>query len=215
MWKSAIGAAAILAIAGSSFVYAQQRFGFGGPDGPRWERGWHPSPDDMAAMADARIAALKAGLRLTPEQDKNWPAFEQAVRDIAKLHAERVAARQQLREERSDRDGREGDRAVNPFERLQRRADNMTQFSAALKRMADTGIPLYQSLDDSQKHRFIALARMLRPRPVMFGGMRGGDHGWFHHHRGDRDGWFDRYREDRRHERDGDRRGMNWEPHEL
>ena len=38
--------------------------------------GWRPSAEDISAFADARIAALKAGLRLTPDQDKNWPAFE-------------------------------------------------------------------------------------------------------------------------------------------
>ena len=43
---------------------------------------------------DARIAALKAGLRLTSDQEKNWPAFESAVLDMAKARAERWAMRQ-------------------------------------------------------------------------------------------------------------------------
>jgi hypothetical protein len=37
-----------------------------------------------SAFTDARIAALKTALRLTPEQEKNWPAVEQALRDISK-----------------------------------------------------------------------------------------------------------------------------------
>ena len=37
---------------------------------------WQPSAEDISAFMDARIAALKAGLRLTPDQEKNWPAFE-------------------------------------------------------------------------------------------------------------------------------------------
>jgi zinc resistance-associated protein len=32
--------------------------------GPRWQ----PSAEDMKAFTDARIAALKAGLELTPER---------------------------------------------------------------------------------------------------------------------------------------------------
>ena len=38
---------------------------------------YHPkfSAEDFAAFTDARIAALKAGLRLTPAQEKNWPAL--------------------------------------------------------------------------------------------------------------------------------------------
>jgi hypothetical protein len=39
----------------------------------------------------------------------------------------------------------------------------MAKTSAALKRVADAGAPLYQSLDDAQKNRFKILARMLRP----------------------------------------------------
>jgi zinc resistance-associated protein len=218
MWKSVIGATSALVIAGSSLVYAQQRFG--GPGGPGFERGGRMSPDDMAAMADARIAALKAGLRLTPEQDRNWAPFDQALRDLAKLRAERMAAFRQERQQREERDGRDDDRRANPFERLQRRADTMTRFSAALKRMADTGAPLYQSLDDNQKHRFMMLARVLRQRPMMSGGMRGEGGGGFHRHgdgedRSSERGRDDRGREDWRRDRDGGRRGMDRGPHEL
>jgi hypothetical protein len=49
------------------------------------------------------------------------------------------------------------------IERLQRRADAMTARGAALKRLADTAGPLFQSLDDAQKHRFALLARFMRP----------------------------------------------------
>ena len=38
----------------------------------------------------ARIAALKAGLRLTPAQEKNWSALETALRDVAKDRAARA-----------------------------------------------------------------------------------------------------------------------------
>jgi zinc resistance-associated protein len=93
MLKPVVAAAAVLAIAGSSFVYAQQRSDGPGVDGgPRLEQRQRPSLDDIHAFADARIAALKAGLQLTPEQDRNWPAFEQAVRDLVKLRVERRQA---------------------------------------------------------------------------------------------------------------------------
>ncbi|MGO9697944.1 MAG: Spy/CpxP family protein refolding chaperone [Xanthobacteraceae bacterium] len=156
MLKPVVVAAAALAIAGSSIVYAQQRFG--GPSGegdPRFEHHYRPSAEDMAAFTDARVAALKAGLQLTPDQAKNWPPFEQALRDMAKLHIERMQARQA---------GNQQDQATTtPFDRLARHADAMTKTGDALKQIADTGMPLYQSLDDAQKHRFRILARMLRP----------------------------------------------------
>src|SRR6202167_5719535 len=93
MLKSIIAATAALAIASTSLVYAQQRFGHHGFGGPGAEQRHRPSAADMAAFTDARIAALKAGLELTPDQAKNWPAFEQARRDMAKCLAARIAGR--------------------------------------------------------------------------------------------------------------------------
>ena len=45
------------------------------------------------AFTDARVAGLKAGLKLTAEQEKNWPAVETAIRDLAKERADRMADR--------------------------------------------------------------------------------------------------------------------------
>jgi hypothetical protein len=158
MWKSVVVATAALAIAGSSIVYAQQRYGEGGyGDGPRFEhRHRHMSAEDRAAFVDARIAALKAGLELTPDQAKNWPAFEQSLRDMAKLRAERRAAREAREQNPSQT-------PPAPFDRLAQRAENMAKASAALKQIAEAGKPLYMSLNDAQKERFKKLARMLRP----------------------------------------------------
>jgi len=173
MLKPVVVVAAALAIAGSSIVYAQQRFnGPGGyrEGGPRFEHHYRPSVEDMAAFTDARIAALKAGLQLTPDQAKNWPAFEQALRDMAKLHIERVQAHQA--------DKQPDQTPGTPFDRLARHADAMAKTGAALKQIADTGMPLYQSLDDAQKHRFRILAHMLRPHHHMHASNQGYGHGW-------------------------------------
>jgi zinc resistance-associated protein len=83
MWKSVVATTAALTIAGFTIVHAQQRYGEpSGDAGGRFEHRHRMSVEDMAAFADARIAGLKAGLELTPDQAKNWPAFEQALRDI-------------------------------------------------------------------------------------------------------------------------------------
>jgi zinc resistance-associated protein len=156
MFKLVLVATAAFAIAGSSIAYAQQRFGGPGDAGPRLEHR-RPSVDDVKAFADARIAALKAGLELTADQEKNWPAFEQALRDMVKLRIDRIEARR-AREAAGTTQS-----PTNPFDRLQRRADFMAKRSAALKRIADAGAPLYMSLNDDQKQRFTKLSRMLRP----------------------------------------------------
>lgn len=167
MLKPVLTVAAVLAIAGSSIVYAQQRLGGQGGDGdngPRVVQRYRPSIDDIKAFADARIAALKAGLQLTPDQEKNWPPFEQAVRDLVKLRIARIEARRAR-----EAAGEQGPPA-DPFDRLQHWAEAMAQRSAALKRVADAGAPLYQSLDDAQKHRFKFLAHILRPHRMAGGG---------------------------------------------
>jgi zinc resistance-associated protein len=187
MLKPVIAATAILAVAGSSFVYAQQRFdgrgGFGN-GGPRAEyRHRRLSADDVTAFADARIAALKAGLELTSDQAKNWPAFESALRSMVQLRIQRMQARQAGDQQSQTQT------PASPFDRLGRRADAMSKTSAALKQIADTGAPLYMSLTDQQKARFTMLARMLRPHEHRFGrdGRRFGQDGdgWGHRWGGD------------------------------
>jgi hypothetical protein len=158
MLKPVIAAAAVLAIAGSGFVYAQSYGDRAGiADAQRAEFHHGPSAADVAAFTDARIAAMKAGLELTPEQAKNWPAFEQAVRDMAQLRIDRIKAREAEQQQQSQQ------QQQSPFDRLSRRADNMAKRSAAMKKVAEAGAPLYQSLDDAQKGRFVKLAHMLRP----------------------------------------------------
>ncbi|MFG1480859.1 Spy/CpxP family protein refolding chaperone [Xanthobacter sp. V4C-4] len=51
------------------------------------------SPEDAAAILDARLAALKTVLKLTPEQEKLWPPVETAIRDAVKGAIARREAR--------------------------------------------------------------------------------------------------------------------------
>jgi hypothetical protein len=165
MWKTVLAGTTALAIAGTSLVYAQQ-----GPGGSDRMSHWRPSAEDISAFGDARIAAVHAGLKLTPEQEKNWPAVESALRDLAKQRSERFTARASA------------DRPQDAIERLNLRAEAMTQRGAALKKLADAAGPLYKSLDEGQKHRFAMLARL---GGQSFDGERGrhghrGMGGWMH-----------------------------------
>lgn len=166
MWKTIAAGITALAIAGGSMVYAQQRGDVG-----HHQRG-PVSAQDISAYTDARIAALKAGLQLTAEQEKNWPALEKALRDGAKARSERFAARASA------------DKPRDPVERLRLRAETMSQRGAALKEIADAAAPLYQSLDDAQKRRFSVLAqlegRRLDERHHWRHHRHGGDHEMMH-----------------------------------
>jgi LTXXQ motif family protein len=187
MRKFAIAAVAVLAIAGSTAVYAQHR---------HWGHGFsRMSPEDRSAYADARIAAVHAGLKLTADQEKLWPPVEAAVKDFAKLRLDRANAR--MNPPQADSSQQKPD---DPVTRLRDRAENMAATAGAMKKIADAADPLYKTLDDGQKRRLAVLTM----------GRFGGRDGW-HRPRLERemgmDRDFDRDRGDRRdrHDRDGDR----------
>ena len=149
MWRAILAGTVAAVISSSSLVFAHQMSGREG--GPRWQ----PSAADIKAFTDARVAALKAGLELTPEQEKNWPAVEAAIRDMAKARADRMAARANEQP------------PSDPVECLHRRAERLGTVAAGLKKLADAEEPLYKSLDDAQKQRFKILTRALRPHHHM------------------------------------------------
>jgi hypothetical protein len=184
MRKFAIAAVAVLAIAGSTAVYAQHRhWGYGHS---------RMNPEDRAAFADARIAAVHAGLKLNAEQEKLWPPVETAVRELAKLRIDRANAR--MNASRDDSSQKPDD----PVTRLRDQADNMATMAAAMKKIADAADPLYKTLDDGQKRRLSVLTRMDR--------WSGGRGGWRHHEHGMGMG-MGRMGMDRDFDRDHDRRG--------
>ena len=147
MKKSIIALSAAAAVAGSIFAYAA--FAQQPPRGD--EPHWQPTAADRAAFADARVAALHAGLALTPEQEKLWPPVEGALKEMAKKRAERM---QQRRAEHEHDKG-----PIDPMLRLRRGAEFMSETGADLKRLADTAQPLYDKLDEAQKNRLQVLVR--------------------------------------------------------
>jgi hypothetical protein len=183
MRKVWLAGVAVLAIAGSTAVYAQHSSWF-----REHMQHMRLSPEDRAAFVDARIAAVHAGLKLTPDQEKLWPPVETAVRDFAKLRIDRANARMKAENDQTDQQ-----KAEDPVARLRERADNMANSAAALKKIADAADPLYKTLDDGQKRRLALLTHR--------GGQFGAE-GWRHR-------WLERGmdRDDRGPDRDGDRGG--------
>jgi LTXXQ motif family protein len=107
-------------------------------------------------QAAARAAQTKADLRLTPEQKKNWSAFEVAVVAMWKKQAEQQIA---WRNAHAKQQG-----SVDLIDEMRKDADEQIDRSNARKKLA-AAQPLYSSLDDQQKHRFVeALFRRDRDR---------------------------------------------------
>jgi hypothetical protein len=163
MRKFTVAAIAVLAIAGSTAVYAQYN-----PWVREHMQHMRMSPEDRAAFVDARIAAVHAGLKLTADQEKLWPPIESAVRDFAKLRIDRANARMKAFD-----DAQDPQKLDDPVARLRERADNMAASAAAMKKIADAADPLYKTLDDGQKRRLEVLTRHGR-----FGGEGGWRHRW-------------------------------------
>ena len=89
MRKFLLASVAIAGLAGSTFD--PNAFAAPGDQPPA------PNPalmeqlqERQAVVLDAHLAAMKAGLKLTDEQAKNWPAFESSIRDAEKARADRL-----------------------------------------------------------------------------------------------------------------------------
>ena len=98
------------------------------------------------AAIDAQLKRMKTSLGLDADQEELWGPFESAVKDgeNARLLA--------LQKEQSD--------TLSPMDRLTAKADRLAESRANLEKMVGAAKPLYASLNDAQKHKFITLGRM-------------------------------------------------------
>ncbi len=106
------------------------------------------------AGLDTQLKNMKTGLRLTADQEALWGPFESAVRDGGKA---RVVA---LQKEQSAN--------LSPMNRNLAKAERLAESQANLEKMVEAAKPLYETLDDAQKHKFITLGRMLVPERRQF-----------------------------------------------
>jgi zinc resistance-associated protein len=146
-----------LALLGAQAAFAQQE-----PAPGAAMPGHGPfSAADMKALTEAKIAGVKAGLELSPEQEKNWPPVERAFRVMEESgHARQARMRDVMKSE----DG---------IAMLRARAEAIEQRAADLRMLADAAEPLYRTLSGEQRHRLHFLVRMMilnRQQPHRPGG---------------------------------------------
>lgn len=166
-FKIAAGVLAVSMVAAGIAVAQQAPDGAGGW---RFGHGGPPSPEVMGRMLDGRIAGAKTALRLTPEQEKLWPAIEQAVRDGA---AKRMKTRADMRTKFDEM--RKAGKRPDMLEMLETGSQRSAEWSADMKRFADVLRPLYTTLSDEQKQ---ALGLALRPMRMGHGEHGGHGGGW-------------------------------------
>jgi hypothetical protein len=104
------------------------------------------SANQITDQFAARTARIKADLRLTPEQEKNWSGFESGVNDVGKRNADRQIAMQ------ADRAQPRG--PADAIDQMRDEANFLSDRAVNEKALADAAQPLYASLNDQQKRRF-------------------------------------------------------------
>ena len=122
------------------------------------------SAADWGTLTNARINLVKAALQLRPDQEKYWPAVEEAIRTRAEHRAARYAARATRIAELRDSGPAEALRNRDPIAFMQRRADALAQRSADLRKLADAWQPLYQTLQPDQRRRMAFLTLVVLRR---------------------------------------------------
>jgi zinc resistance-associated protein len=151
MKRTLLGTLAAVALSASAFAQSDQQ-----PPAPSDQKPTHAELAQHWAEAalDTQLKGMKASLGLTADQEKDWDSFEAAVRDAAKA---RVLA---LQKEQSS--------GLSPMDRNLAKADRIGQGQASLAKIVEAAKPLYASLDNAYKQKFITLGRTLVPERGQF-----------------------------------------------
>jgi hypothetical protein len=136
-----------------------------------------PSASQIADRVDARIAKLKVDLRLDDAQNKNWGSVQSALHDIAVNRANRYFQRDEAqRDSNAPRDwspppprdasapaprdvNERGGKEPDAMDGMRKEADYLSDRANDLRKLADAAGPLYGSLDNGQKRRFMEYLR--------------------------------------------------------
>lgn len=109
-----------------------------------------PAPEltaeQIVANSDANIARIKTALNLTPDQEKNWGGFANAMHMLGNNGAERL----KLRHARAQRDPPD-----DIIEQMRNEAQFLNDRAVDQRTVADAAEPLFAVLDDRQKALFI------------------------------------------------------------
>jgi hypothetical protein len=104
------------------------------------------SAEQVVANSDGNIQRIKAELNLTPEQEKNWTAFNGAMHHLGHNGADRL----NLRIARAKRDPPD-----DIIEQMRNEAQFLNDRAVDQRNVADAAEPLFASLNEKQKAIFI------------------------------------------------------------
>ena len=144
-----------------------------------------PPPGDAREvggfMLDAHLAGMKAALKLTPDQEKNWAAFEASVREAAQARRDAMQAmrdadarrRASLADRAHEHDGRPPRQSLEPRSRRSPTRPSRSTTASTTCQRRHFG-PLMATLIEHGPHH----GAMMGPGGMMeHGGMMMGPHG--------------------------------------
>ena len=123
-----------------------------------------PTINQLLAQDEARIAQLKANLRITQEQERDWGRFESALKDISKKRAERRLA---LIEEWEKRDTDKEKRVLTHAEALRKHADALALRAEEIRAIADAAEPFSEKLNAGQRQQVDQIIRTYVQAPFI------------------------------------------------
>ena len=122
--------------------------------------------NQIADQVDARIANLKAGLRLTSDQDRDWPGLSSVLHDVGVDQLKQRLAASYSRDER--REGRYKDRrdagdppetSPDAIDGMRREANTLSARADNLRRLANAAEPIFKTLNEGQKRDVVRFLR--------------------------------------------------------
>jgi len=109
-----------------------------------------PTINQLVAQDEARIAQLKANLRVNQDQERDWSRFETALKDISKKRAERRLA---LMDEWDKREAEKDKKPLTHTEALRKHADALALRAEEIRALADAAEPFSEKLNNAQRQQ--------------------------------------------------------------
>lgn len=115
-----------------------------------------PTINQLVAQDEARIAQLKANLRVTQDQESDWTRLENALKDISRKRAER---RLTLMDEWEKREANKDAKPLTHADALRRHADALAYRADELRALADAAEPISGKLNTRQRQQVDQIIR--------------------------------------------------------
>lgn len=123
-----------------------------------------PTITQLVAKDEARIAQVKANLRIAQDQESDWNRLEAAMKDISRKRAERRIA---LMDEWDKREAERDRKPMGHVEALRKHADALALRADEIRAIADAAEPLSEKMNPWQRQQVDQIIRSYVQAPFV------------------------------------------------